>query len=116
MSDVSPVKVKVLGKNYQVACPAGEEPQVHNAALLLENKMMELRGRGVSFSNETMAIITGLNLAHELLSLQQSNTKTDKISNTISTLCSRVDQILAENPQPTTDEKDNKVRSEAEPA
>lgn len=66
------IAVKILGKDYQVACP---EEQVHSlidAALLLDGKMKEVKASGRVIGLDRIAVITALNLAHELLIRQES--------------------------------------------
>ncbi len=61
------VNVKILGKDYQVACPEDLTHHLLDAALLLDNRMKEIRSSGKVIGVERIAVMAALNLAHELL-------------------------------------------------
>lgn len=62
-----PVIVRILGKEYKVACEAGEEDELLASARYLDNRMREIRNTGKVIGSERIAVITALNIAHELL-------------------------------------------------
>lgn len=64
------VTVKILAKDYQIACPEDQTHQLIEAALLLDNRMKEVRSSGRVIGLERIAVMTALNLAHELLKLK----------------------------------------------
>ncbi len=64
------VTVKILGKDYQIACVDEQAHNVIDAALLLDNRMKEIRNSGRVIGLERIAVMAALNLAHELLSLK----------------------------------------------
>lgn len=70
------ITVKILGKDYQVSC--GEEQTHHliDAAILLDNRMKEIRMNGRVIGAERIAVMAALNLAHELLKLQEDIKRT----------------------------------------
>lgn len=61
------MKVHILDKEYLVACPDGERDALINAAQHLDRAMRQVRDSGKVFGTERIAVITGLNLTHELL-------------------------------------------------
>jgi len=71
MSDANTVSVSLLGKEYMIACPAGSEPQLQQAADYLNEKMKEIRGAGKTIGLERIAIMAALNISHELVQHNQ---------------------------------------------
>jgi len=64
------INIRVLDKEYQVACPADEEPALMESARLLDEKMREIRDARNMVGSDRVAVMAALNLAHDLLQLQ----------------------------------------------
>ncbi len=62
------VLINILGRELRVACPEGEEAQLHASVDYLNRKLREVRDTGKVVGNERIAIMAALNIAHELLS------------------------------------------------
>lgn len=62
------IEITILGRAYKVACSREEEPALVAAAHYLDNKMREIRDSSKVIGAERIAIMAGLNVAHELLS------------------------------------------------
>jgi cell division protein ZapA len=62
--------IRVLDKDYQVSCPAEEEAALLDSARLLDEKMREIRDARKMVGADRVAVMAGLNLAHDLLQLQ----------------------------------------------
>jgi len=63
----NPVMVQILGREYRVACQSGEEDDLLASAHFLDRKMREIKSIGKVIGNDRIAVMTALNLAHELL-------------------------------------------------
>ncbi len=70
MSDAKGVTINVMGREFRVAAPQGEEKQLLASVDFLNRKMREIRDSGKVVGNERLAIMTALNIAHEFLSGQ----------------------------------------------
>jgi cell division protein ZapA len=71
MSDMfAHVTVRILEKEYHVACPAEEKPALMAAAEFLNKKMREIRDAGKVVGLDRVAVMAALNLANELLQTQ----------------------------------------------
>ena len=70
MTNTKGVTVKILSKDYQIACPEEQTHYLIDAALLLDNKMKEIRSSGRVIGLERIAVMAALNLAHELLKVK----------------------------------------------
>ena len=63
--------VKILDKEYQVACPPGEEQALHRAAHDLDQRMRKIRNHGQVIGLERIAVMAALNLSNELIQAQE---------------------------------------------
>lgn len=61
------VTISILGREFRVAPPDGEERQLLASVDYLNKKLDELRATGKVTGNERLAILTALNIAHEHL-------------------------------------------------
>lgn len=64
------VTINVMGREFRVAAPGGEERQLVASVEFLNKKMREIRDTGKVVGNERIAIMAALNIAHEFLQLQ----------------------------------------------
>jgi cell division protein ZapA len=64
------VTVRILEKEYHVACPAEEKADLLASAELLNRKMREIRDSGKVVGLDRVAVMAALNLANELLKNQ----------------------------------------------
>jgi len=69
----SPISVNILGKEYQVACPDEEKDALIASASMLHNNMEQIRSTGKIVGLDRIAVMAALNLAHDLISLQNSD-------------------------------------------
>lgn len=73
--------VKILDKDYQVACPPGEEDGLNRAAALLDKQMRDIRLSGKVMGTERIAVMAALNMSHELLQMQRKLNDGSQTSN-----------------------------------
>ena len=66
-----PVTVRILDREYTVGVSEDERDSLTAAARMLDARMRELRGGNKMVAPDRLAVLTALNLAHEL---QQSQT------------------------------------------
>lgn len=64
------VTIKILEKEYNVACPIEEKASLLASAELLNGKMREIRDSGKVVGLDRVAVMAALNLANELLRAQ----------------------------------------------
>ena len=72
-----PVNVKILDREFTVGVEAGERDSLVAAAQLLDARMREIRGNNRMAALDRVAVLTALNLAHELLQLKQAAEQRD---------------------------------------
>jgi cell division protein ZapA len=61
------VTVKILEKEYQVACPEGQEAELVVSAKYLDKQMRSIRDTGKVIGLERIAVMAALNISYELL-------------------------------------------------
>ncbi len=93
LSKPGTVNVKILGKDFQVACPEEEKHSLMTAAEHLDSNMRQIRETGKVIGHERIAIMAGLNITHELLALQ-NKTNDPEIARTIDRINKKVDSAL----------------------
>ena len=66
--------LNLLGREFRVACPEGEEKQLLASADYLNRKLKEIRDLGKIAGNERIAIMAALNIAHEMMTHRHPGT------------------------------------------
>jgi cell division protein ZapA len=61
-----PVTIRILDRDYTVGVGEAERASLTAAARMLDTRMRELRGGNKMVSPDRLAVLTALNLAHEL--------------------------------------------------
>jgi cell division protein ZapA len=65
-ADTARVSVRLLDKEYQVACAVSERADLLQSAELLNRRMREIRDSGKVVGLDRIAVMAALNLANEL--------------------------------------------------
>lgn len=68
--DPARVSVRILDRDYMVACPHDERPALLDAAEYLNTRMREVRDSGKVVGLDRVAVMVALNMANELLQLR----------------------------------------------
>ncbi len=71
------VSIRILEKEYQVACPVEERTDLLDAAEYLNGKMREIRDSGSVLGLDRIAVVAALNLANELLKFKKGGADVD---------------------------------------
>ncbi len=71
-ADTKPISVEILDKEYVVACPDGERGALMDAARHLDHAMRGVRDSGKVIGSERIAVITALNITHQMLQSQRA--------------------------------------------
>lgn len=74
---VSRVSVRILEKDYLIACPADERADLLDAAEYLTQAMKAIRDTGKVVGLDRIAVMAGLNLANDMLKLRASKRHVD---------------------------------------
>jgi cell division protein ZapA len=94
------VSVRILEKEYQVACLPEERSELLDSAELVNTKMREIRDAGNIVGLDRIAVMTALNLAHELLKLRNRGDEAQvDVGRRVRQMRERVESALAKNQQ-----------------
>ena len=94
MSNALPINISILDKEYKIACPSGEQSALLATAEYLDNKMREVRDSGSIIGSERIAVITALNIAHELLNSNQQDNLNDDMQPRLKSLEHKISEAL----------------------
>lgn len=72
MTAATALDIVILGKEYRVGCKPEEADALKEAAELLDGKLREFAAL-TNAAGEKLAVMTALNLAHELLRAQRGD-------------------------------------------
>ncbi len=91
-----PVSIKILGKDYRVACSEDEQDTLIRSAHELDEQMREIRDSGTVNGTDRIAVMAALNLTHELHMIQERKPEisTDKISGQLANLRHKIENVL----------------------
>jgi cell division protein ZapA len=96
MSEIKGVDVSIMGRNFTVSCTDEERPSLINAVNFLDKKMRDIRDSGKVIGVERIAIMTALNLAHELLNSKSGDVDVGDIKRRIAIMQDQIDQACEE--------------------
>jgi cell division protein ZapA len=85
--------VTLMGREYRVTCAPDERDALRAAVAYVDGKMHELSGQ-TRATGERLVVMAALNIAHELLHLQQGDGA--QFTQRISALTTRIDDVLAQ--------------------
>ncbi len=89
------VSVRILDKEYQVACPADERTDLLDSAEVLNAKMLEIRDGGRVVGLDRIAVMAALNMANELLHAQAKDRLLEgDLSSRLKIISERVENVL----------------------
>lgn len=95
MSGMTSVAVRILDKEYHVACPEEERAALLASAEMLNRRMKEIRDSGKVVGLDRMAVMVALNLSHELLQLRRAFEEIDgEVGERARSMWQRMDELL----------------------
>lgn len=94
-ADVARVAVRILDKEFFVACPVEERADLLQSAAYLNGKMREIRDTGKVVGLDRIAVIAALNMANELVKLRgRDEQATEVVGGRLRSLRERVEGAL----------------------
>lgn len=90
-----PVNVRILDREFTVGVEPAERDSLVAAATMLDSRMREVRGSNRMAALDRVAVLTALNLAHELLQLRaQSEQRDAALNRTLGELNRKLDGLF----------------------
>jgi len=93
------VSVRILEKEYFVACGHEERADLLDSAEYLSVKMREIRDSGKVVGLDRIAVMAALNMANELLKRGREQTVSGELGARLRRLTERVDSVLGKGKQ-----------------
>ena len=93
------VSVRILEKEYQVACLPEERSELLDSAEFLNGKMRDIRDAGNIVGLDRIAVMAALNLAHELLKRNRNEAIESEVTERVREMRERVESALSRGQQ-----------------
>ena len=98
--DQARVSVRIMEKEYVIACPYEERTALLDTAEFLNSRMREIRDSGKVVGLDRIAVMVALNLANELLRLKNQDARLEsEASGRIRALRERVEGAIEKGQQ-----------------
>jgi cell division protein ZapA len=98
--DQARVSVRIMEKEYVIACPYDERSALLDAAEFLNARMREIRDSGRVVGIDRIAVMAALNLAHEYLKGKDRESRLDNgVGQRVRALRERVEGALGKSQQ-----------------
>lgn len=94
MSEYQTVTVRLLDRDYQIACPSEERPALERAARSLDGRLRAIRDGGNVVGLERIVIMAALNLSYELQVATDRSDRSSTDGNGLQSLLDKVDRAL----------------------
>jgi cell division protein ZapA len=98
--DVRPLSVRILEKEYIVACSPEERTDLLDSAEFLNGRMREIRDSGKIVGLDRIAVMAALNLAHEVITMRARETGSEQeLGHRLKSMRERVETSLQKGQQ-----------------
>ena len=97
-SNVEPVALNILGKEYKIVCAPDEQEALIRSAQALDKQMRKIRDTGKVAGADRIAVLAALNLAHDSSNAgNRTTTEASDLSDRLVDLRQKIEKAL-ENP------------------
>ncbi len=94
MNKAEPLTIKIMEKEYRIACPEEEKDNLKASADLLNEKLGEIKQQGSVIGTERIAIMAALNMSHEILHSQSLVVEHGDLNQRIDELSERISNSM----------------------
>lgn len=88
------LSIRILEKDYQIACAEEEREDLIKAATYLQKKLEEIAGKGKIIGSERAAIMAALNIAYEMVCSQDMLEKQQSYEKRLESLQEEVQDVV----------------------
>ncbi len=92
--NIQPVNVRIMDKDYMVACPLGEQDALIASSRRVDREMRKIRDSGKVLGSDRIAVMVALNLAHELMHGKHNHAASPETTEQLQQLQQRMDAVL----------------------
>lgn len=89
-----PISIRILDKEYQVACPPDEREALLDSARYLDDKMREIRDSRKMIGADRVAVMAALNITHDLLKCQSGDVDETNVGGKLRSLQNKVEAAI----------------------
>jgi len=94
VNKTEPLTIKIMEKEYRIGCPEEEKNNLRASADLLNDKINEIRQQGSVIGSERIAIMTALNMCHEILHNQSITTEHNDLNKRIDAISEHITESM----------------------
>ena len=95
MASSEPVALRLIDREFLIACAPEEREGLLEAASYLDQKMREVRSHAKAPSFERLAVLTAISVAHEFINLRrQHKGQSQRLSDSVANLRSKLNAAL----------------------
>ncbi len=99
---VDPVTLRLVDREFLVACQPDERDDLQDAAVYLDRKMRELRAHAKTTGFERLAVLAAISVTHELMALRrQHESQRQRLDDNLGALTRKLQAALDDGPGPT---------------
>ena len=96
-----PVSIKLIDREFLVACEPEERDGLLEAASFLDTRMRKLRRASKSPGFDRLAVLAAMDIAHELLELREKQqTQDTALAGNLARLRHKLEAVLEQAPSP----------------
>ena len=89
------VEISILGHQYKIACPDGEEQTLQKTVEQFNNKLKSIKSHSRTLRNEQVMVMAALNFCHELNVEKTKNKEhTEQVNERILNLQKSIESVL----------------------
>ena len=89
------ITIQILDRKYNIKCPANEVLELQEAAKVVQENMKQLKQSGSISTTDQIAVVSALNVTHELLLLKKQNNNYINVMNKrLQDLQKRIEKFL----------------------
>jgi cell division protein ZapA len=89
------VSITIMGKEYRIACAPDDQDDLLQSALDLDTQMRRMRDSGKINGADRIAVITALNLAHELHVAKNQNAQLkQQLNDCLANINNKIENVL----------------------
>lgn len=89
-----PVTINILDKEYKISCPQGEHESLLVSAKNVNDNMKKVREGGKALSADRVAVMAAINIAHELVKINEQPSIGSNLINRIDKMQKTIDNSL----------------------
>ncbi len=90
------VTLNILGRDYQIGCPAEEEQALLRSAQELNRRMNEVKQHGAIVGLDRIAVTVALNLCYELQQQEKKISECSVTDNSLNSMAKKLKESLAQ--------------------